>query len=425
MNKAFTLVETLIAMALVGILIGVGASVSYKATQREQVDQAGQKLQTAYETARAYALAGKKVSCIGSTDRLSGWGVDVQANSFTLEEFCNGNFSSGVPYGSAVNYSPSGNVTLVTPPSANPIIFRPLGLGVYTSGGFSSPTSAVLGGSGFQKEIDISPQGQISPLALVLLSTPTPTTVPPTPTNTVAPTPTNTVAPTATPTAAAPTPTPTPSFNSGMVAYWKLNEVSGSPADSAGANTSTLVNSPTQNAAGKFNSAITFNGTNQYMTFDGVHVGPGTAYTIVFWFKTTSTVKSKVYYEASSTVSTQAVYVSVNENVTGDLEYGTYDNTGVWSGVATGAVGLNNGAWHQVVVVQQSKSSRQLFVDGVSIGTSSVTLGTLTLNWTTISAKRSVALGGYFNGTVDDIRLYNRALSSAEVTQLYTYVPGP
>ena len=33
--------------------------------------------------------------------------------------------------------------------------------------------------------------------------------------------------------------------------------------------------------------------------------------------------------------------------------------------------------------------------------------------------------GNYYYGKLDEFRIYNRALSSAEVQQLYNYAPGP
>ncbi|MDP1690322.1 MAG: LamG-like jellyroll fold domain-containing protein [bacterium] len=55
---------------------------------------------------------------------------------------------------------------------------------------------------------------------------------------------------------------------------------------------------------------------------------------------------------------------------------------------------LNNKNWHHVVITT-----------GTNVSASNVPLG--------------VASSTYFGGTLDDPRMYNRALSSSEVTRLY------
>ncbi|MDP1722144.1 MAG: LamG-like jellyroll fold domain-containing protein [Candidatus Gottesmanbacteria bacterium] len=55
---------------------------------------------------------------------------------------------------------------------------------------------------------------------------------------------------------------------------------------------------------------------------------------------------------------------------------------------------LNNKNWHHVVVTT-----------GTNVNASSVNLG--------------VVGGVYFGGTLDDLRMYNRALSASEVSRLY------
>src|SRR5262249_32853857 len=126
----------------------------------------------------------------------------------------------------------------LTVPTPNPIIFEPLGQGVYDpTSSMGSYTSAILTGAGFNKEIDVTAVGQVNSVDLALAPTPTiiPTTTPtlaPTATPTLVPTATPTLVPTATPTLAptatptlTPTPTPIPA-----IAWWKFDETSGTSA---------------------------------------------------------------------------------------------------------------------------------------------------------------------------------------------------
>ena len=89
---------------------------------------------------------------------------------------------------------------------------------------------------------------------------------------------------------------------------------------------------------------------------------------------------------------------------------------GGWQTVTSNAT-LNDGAWHQAVVVGKQGSSCELFVDGISQGTD--TLGTIT------DASTPFYIGNDYNGTagamadIDLCMRFDSALSSSEVARLY------
>jgi hypothetical protein len=86
----------------------------------------------------------------------------------------------------------------------------------------------------------------------------------------------------------------------------------------------------------------------------------------------------------------------------------------------------SNGKWHQAVATWNG-STISLYVDGVSDATAVSFSGSLRTNQTnslTIGADDAAIGAGstplnYFNGTIDDVRIYNRALSATEVANLY------
>lgn len=74
--------------------------------------------------------------------------------------------------------------------------------------------------------------------------------------------------------------------------------------------------------------------------------------------------------------------------------------------------------WHHVVIMQSALGkTNSLYVDGAFINSG---------NNVAVDGNGPLWLGGaasvseFFNGLIDDVRLYNRALSEAEVTQLYS-----
>jgi len=81
---------------------------------------------------------------------------------------------------------------------------------------------------------------------------------------------------------------------------------------------------------------------------------------------------------------------------------------------------INDNKWHYVYLVYTAGSTGTgtIYLDGVSAARASGSgIGFLTnLDYGSIGRSAS---GEYFNGSIDDLRIYNRALSSAEISQLY------
>jgi hypothetical protein len=85
---------------------------------------------------------------------------------------------------------------------------------------------------------------------------------------------------------------------------------------------------------------------------------------------------------------------------------------------------LPNNTWkHVAVVLAGSPGGGVLYVDGVAVDTdAAVTLrpsdvGATTMNWLGRSQYTS---DSYFNGLMDELRIYNRALTAAEIMALFT-----
>jgi fibronectin type 3 domain-containing protein len=77
------------------------------------------------------------------------------------------------------------------------------------------------------------------------------------------------------------------------------------------------------------------------------------------------------------------------------------------------------GAWHHIAVTL-SGATGKLYVDGVAVGTNtSMTIKPSDLGWTWGNyIGKSQFNDPYLNGSVDDFRIYNRALSATEITTL-------
>ena len=86
---------------------------------------------------------------------------------------------------------------------------------------------------------------------------------------------------------------------------------------------------------------------------------------------------------------------------------------------------VSDGNWHMVTMTYNG-SVRDIYVDG-QLDSSQPTTGTIAATGAMMlfgarQEARSGAIDNFFSGSLDDIYFYSRALSGAEVTQLYTTI---
>jgi len=81
-------------------------------------------------------------------------------------------------------------------------------------------------------------------------------------------------------------------------------------------------------------------------------------------------------------------------------------------------------AWHHVAVVLDSAGGH-LYVDGVSVESSTARtamtlrpaeLGAMTNNWI---GRSEFSNDPYFDGAIDEFRVYNRGLAASEITAIF------
>ncbi len=214
-------------------------------------------------------------------------------------------------------------------------------------------------------------------------------------------------------------------LSDGLVGYWNMDAGTGtSVADISGNNqTGTLgsgSSAPTW-STGKFGSALLFDGTNDYVGFNA-SVDPvtgGNPRTISAWVYTTAQNAALVSWGSYSTG--QSMELSTNGN--GDIILQFY-NAGI---VDDDGQSVTN-KWTHVVATctGNTVSTCSLWKNGQLAETST---NTTTINTsTTGSLKFGFPVSGTSNilrGTLDEVRIYNRALDPSEVKALYEWAPGP
>lgn len=161
--------------------------------------------------------------------------------------------------------------------------------------------------------------------------------------------------------------------------------------------------------------ALSFDG-NDYVGFaadDGPVSGTGN-FSLGAWIKTSSSSLQYIMQQRDSS-DVQGEYV-LQVSSTGRLNYWDY-NSGYGFNISSDT-SVNDGSWHHVAFTRNGTTGT-LYIDGAAakIATSTVK---------DILAVRDFAIGidrrdsvSYFSGSIDDARVYNRALSETEIADLY------
>ena len=105
------------------------------------------------------------------------------------------------------------------------------------------------------------------------------------------------------------------------------------------------------------------------------------------------------------------------------LSLGIIDSSGTFASV-TGTTTVNTGQWtHVAGVYDDAGNTKEVFINGVSDG-SSAQASIRTADSSTEIGRREVTANFHWNGQIDDVRIYGRALTSAEILDIYNATSG-
>lgn len=210
-----------------------------------------------------------------------------------------------------------------------------------------------------------------------------------------------------------------------IAAYWKFDENNGSTttADATGnGNTGTLTSSSQWTPSGKINAGITFNGSSQSVALAGSL--PSTvqsALTMTAWVKTNLASTEQTIFEVGDTGSNPFVMYRIEIFSTGQLKFSLQTNNTAPSNYV-GTTVLSTGAFHFCAATWDG-TNVVVYLDNASEATGTQT-GTMSTTGGAAAIGESPAFGSPFSGTIDEVGLWSRALSSLEISQLYNSGAG-
>jgi hypothetical protein len=207
-------------------------------------------------------------------------------------------------------------------------------------------------------------------------------------------------------------------ISSGPLAWWRLDEMSGtSAADSSGnGHTGSVVNGPAW-TAGRVAGGLDLGGTQGHVRV--ASFSPPASLTLQAWIN------------AQANASMDSIILNCNNT--------TYDfrilGTGFLEGIA-GGVSLadttvnfysagNAGTWHHVAYTfDSSNQEAALYIDGSVVATGTNTSGIAPTNNDLWIGRHSQFDFGTFQGVLDDVKIWPRALTSSEVFAEFVGTPA-
>lgn len=203
----------------------------------------------------------------------------------------------------------------------------------------------------------------------------------------------------------------------GLVSYWKLDESSGNALDAHGSNDGT-VTSATQGSTGKINTSYYFNGLG-YITIGDILSGP-TAFSISVWFIKDNT-NGEFLINKGIGLGTEREYLLAYDNADGKMFVTFYDETNDTSTVtkANSAITADGATWHHLVMTWDG-STVTFYLNGSNDGggANSEVIRNTSSNFA-ICWDEHPSLQRYWTGKVDEIGIWNRELTSDDITTLY------
>ena len=201
-----------------------------------------------------------------------------------------------------------------------------------------------------------------------------------------------------------------------FIGYWPLDGTNGNlTVDASGNGNSGTVNGASLSASGRINGCLVFNGVNTSVQITNPVRND---FSIAFWVNTTQAPGSGQWYNGVGLVDGDA---SGTANDFGTAMVGGKFGFGIGNPDTTilSTSLINNGAWHQCVATrQQVTGTISVYVDGSLQATG--TGNRNTLNGSARLLLGAIASGnGFFNGSLDEVKIFNRTLGSNEVATLY------
>lgn len=219
-------------------------------------------------------------------------------------------------------------------------------------------------------------------------------------------------------------------LESALVSYWAFEDGAGTAvSDTGGSGNGGTVFGGATWTAGRRGGALNFDGVDDYVSIphaDSVNFGGAGAdsYAVAMWFYPESL---SGYHHVISKLGTEdedaANGPSPFELFTGGASASFYVKDGTGTGAdanfSVGGVSVSGDAWQHVVLVREGQEL-SIYKDGTLATSATATgIGDTTANTEPITIGQRGDDDIFFDGSIDEVAVFSRALTAAEVSELY------
>ena len=199
----------------------------------------------------------------------------------------------------------------------------------------------------------------------------------------------------------------------GLVAAYGFDEGSGTTtADQSGSGNVGTISGATWSSSGKFGKALSFNGTNSFVSVAGSST-----------LNLTNAMTIEAWVNPNSLTSSGWNTVVLKERP-GYYAYALYGNTGTNRPSANAFVGstdadtrgtaqIPSNAWTHLAATYDG-TTLALYVNGTQVSQTAVG-GSIVTSTGALKIGGNAIWGEFFSGLIDEVRIYNRTLSSAQI----------
>ncbi|MES2706927.1 MAG: LamG-like jellyroll fold domain-containing protein [Verrucomicrobiota bacterium] len=233
------------------------------------------------------------------------------------------------------------------------------------------------------------------------------------------------------------TPDPAAAVATNIVSWWPFNTLDENPVppvtpDPWGGNPLSCTDIEGANLVpGKFGNAMSFDGVSEIAArTSGFPIASNSEYSVAFWVKADGATQSdlRVFAEGSNTSQNPLFAMGTVTDSSSHLRMFVRNDTGGVLVNKDSESAVMDDTWHHVVWTDRNGRTR-LYVDGFLDGANfdyNRTGQVLTLNQTSVGAIQRAAPSHWCRSTMDDVAVWNRALTWTEVQSLMTAgVPAP
>ncbi len=215
---------------------------------------------------------------------------------------------------------------------------------------------------------------------------------------------------------------------SGNVLLLHLNEASGTIIDSSGNGyTGTTYGGVTYNVGGKFNTALEFDGIDDYVEFSGTATGGvnslelNDSFSISFWFYPTQSQSAYLInnYQGTGTYNGNSILIHIDP-MGGGIEFGLHIDDNVNPTTLNLPTALPINQWYHAVCVRDKNNTVYIYINAEEkISGSDTTTGSVLSDRNWVIGRRSQSAGEQFTGLIDEVAFWNKTLSVNEILNIY------